>query len=159
MRKRCGKSSQKSQGNSDLYEVVKYAEKLGFQVERNSTISEVTWQAGIPLNKPKKIRLQSRSRAELEMFDLLHELGHHFLRKQWKSYVKRYPTTSAAEFTRGEERHNLTRRVAYKLELIREEYDAWDMGVEIASKLGIKLDKEAYNYHANRNIGSYVKEF
>lgn len=141
-----------------IHTLIKYAEKLGYRVQRNSRYSEVLWHPSHPHNKPLSIGLRRQKNPAYEVYDMLHELGHHEIRKSWKDYRKEYPITVHAEkmhYVYGIYKYK--RRIGYKLEEVREEFAAWDLGLKIARRKGVEIDLVDYRRYAYKNLMSYVR--
>lgn len=147
------KSSQKKQENK----LHKYARKLGFKVVSGPE-SMVDWKPGYPANKPAKIIIQEGLSDLHRLYDLLHELGHHELRKDWDTYELEYPATAKAEFEwilNGCNKYK--RRVAYLVERIREESDAWNLGLAVARRKGVKVNVSDYRIYSAKWLAQYTR--
>ena len=81
-----------------LKKLVKWAKSEGFKkVNTNSKgVSVIKW---IPntLNLPYEINIEGRHSVEMKVYYLLHELGHHQIRKDWLEFEKRFPLVAKAE--------------------------------------------------------------
>ena len=138
---------------------ITYAKSLGFAVIPDRDESQVVWRVGYPHNKPHFIGLAKRKDSTKQLYDLLHELGHHEIRKDWRAYKASYPMTAEMErqvYTKGKS-YPHTRRISYRLEEVREEFQAWDMGLKIARELGIRVDISRYRDYAAKNLMTYVR--
>jgi len=143
-----------------IYTLIKYAEKLGYKVTRNRRYSEILWHPSYPHNKSLSITLSKQKNKKFEVYDMLHELGHHMIRRNWREYKQKYPITVHAEKMHYE--HNVykyKRRIGYKLEEVREEFDAWDIGLDIARKKGIDVNVVDYRSYAAKSVMSYVRHY
>lgn len=133
--------------------LLQYAEEQGFKVELNhDDTSEIDW---IGLNQPNVIRIQSKP-IENQVYEFLHELGHHELRKDWSEYKKVLPTVAYAESVRPTK---YKRRIGYYVSSLEEEYKAWDKGLELANLLGVKIKKRKWNVLKNKCLMTYIRHF
>jgi hypothetical protein len=158
------KKSRKSQGKINweycFNTITNHAVGIGFDVEvhNGSSSSELDWYRE-PLNKPFRISIQKRD-WERMCYDMLHELGHHGLRLSWKEYQKRYPAASYAEkqhLLHGVTKYN--RRTSTMIDELREEFDAWDEALKIATELKIPVKQESFNKLKVRSLTSYVRYY
>ena len=137
--------------------LVKYANKQGFKVV-DGPESMVDWKPGYPANKPAKIAIQEGLSDLHRIYDLLHELGHHELRKNWQEFKAQYPATASAEYhwiLNGIGKHR--RRVAYMAERIREECDAWNIGLDIAHRKGLDISVTDYRMYSSKWLAQYTR--
>lgn len=133
--------------------LIQYAEQQGFKVDLNhDDISEIKW---FELNKPKVIKIQSKN-IEYQVYEFLHELGHHELRKNWSEYKKVLPTVAYAESVKPSK---YKRRIGYYVSSLEEEYKAWDKGLELANQLDIKVKKIKWNTLKTKCLMSYIRYF
>jgi hypothetical protein len=133
--------------------LIQYAEQQGFKVDLNhDDISEIKW---FELNKPKVIKIQSKN-IEYQVYEFLHELGHHELRKNWSEYKKVLPTVAYAESVKPSK---YKRRIGYYVSSLEEEYKAWDKGLELANQLDIKVKKIKWNTLKTKCLMSYIRHF
>jgi hypothetical protein len=145
---------------NNIQKLTRYAEKQGFEVYMGTT-SVVKFQRDVwPANKPNTIEIRKHSNKTYEVYDLLHELGHYKIRKNWMSYEKAYPLTVHAEqkhFMNGIYKYK--RRIGYKIESLKEECAAWDKGLKLAHKQGIAVNEEDYRRYANSMLADYVRYY
>ena len=62
----------------------------------HTDVSYIDWKKD-GLNTPKNIKIQGKYSTEIKTYILLHELGHHQLRKNWGRFEKTLPVTAYAE--------------------------------------------------------------
>jgi hypothetical protein len=133
--------------------LTQYAEEQGFIVEMNhNDTSQIDW---VVLNKPNMIRIEEKC-IEMQVYEFLHELGHHELRKDWNEYKKVLPTVAYAESVRPSK---YKRRIGYYVSSLEEEYKAWDKGLELANQLGIKIKKTTWNTLKAKCLMTYIRHF
>jgi len=126
--------------------VVGYAESLGFAVYFDyKGISHINWHRG-ELNKPNDIYIEGGYDEEEIIYLLLHELGHHELRKDWGEYERILPISA-----NGEKKHmhegeiKYKRRRDYKVSSMEEEFMAWDAGYRLGLELGVEINRERWD--------------
>lgn len=133
----------------------KYAESFGFKVNLNSKSSEMVIRRGT-LNVPSKIKIINTNSTH-QCYLLLHELGHWELMKDWTLYKQRYHFTSIGEEFALDKIYKYRRRIAYKVDIMREEFDAWETGKNLAAKLNLNIDTEDYDRYSISYLFSYIK--
>lgn len=142
-----------------LNKLIKHTLKQGIQLSYGDG-SFIYWKDKFPINQPKRIMLQTTDNEEHMLWDLLHELGHAEVRRDWKDYKANYPAAYLGErewMINGATKYK--RRQAYKIDLIREEVAAWDAGVDLARKLNIDLRVEAYRAYGSKALATYIKYY
>lgn len=120
-------------------------------------ISQIDWVKNT-LNTPKDIKIQGKYPIETKVYFFLHELGHHQLRKNWKKFSKTLPVLAHAEqihFYRNEGKYK--RRVTYTVSCMEEEFKAWDEGLKLAIKLGIKVNTEKWTQLKAKCLITYMR--
>ena len=145
---------------SDLELVVSYAKSLGFDVYFNhDDISYIDWRGG-SLNEPSEIYIESGFTQEEVVYLLLHELGHHELRKDWETYRKVLPISAHAEYMYLREKvGKYKRRVSYKVSSMEEEFKAWEEGYWLGVELGVRIDDEKWNIFRVKFLWEYMCHF
>lgn len=109
------------------------------------------------VNVPVGIYIQSGYTWELKTYLLLHELGHHELRKNWSVFEERFPLIAKAEmvyFNEGHRRHMYGDR--YNVSCLEEEYAAWDEGLRLAGRFGIPIRFENWVKLKTKCLKSYI---
>jgi hypothetical protein len=86
-----------------------------------------------------KVTVDSRSSRELQLFTILHEVGH-FLTGEMRSDV-----VSSRRL----------RTITYRVDIVDYELEAWKRGLNLARDLGLNLDERRYN----RARSVYVKTY
>lgn len=122
-------------------------------------ISYIDWEKD-SLNVPKVIRIQGKYSVEMKVYLLLHELGHHQLRKDWDKFKRTIPVTAHAEqlhFVRKVGKFK--RRVTYTVACMEEEFKAWDEGYKLAEKLGIRINLEKWSGFKAKCLLSYMRYY
>jgi len=91
---------------------------------------------------------------------MLHELGHHELRKDWKKFTNKFPASAYAEevhLTTRDKKYK--RRDSYVVASLEEEFCAWDEGLRLGKKLGIRINIEKWIDFKSKCLKSYIIYF
>tara|TARA_R100000329_G_C7588751_1_gene208768 strand:+ start:70 stop:474 length:405 start_codon:yes stop_codon:yes gene_type:complete len=91
------------------------------------------------------IGICTRHTKEIQLFCLLHEAGHAILRAR-ESFFDEYPHV-----------HKNGKTQLSRMDVIREEMDAWTEGEKLARHLGIKIDKPKWNRYWKHQVYKYVE--
>ena len=91
------------------------------------------------------ISINSKHDKEIQLFCLLHEAGHLILRRR--------------DDFKTEYRHvdRLGETQLSKIDIIREEIDAWKEGRQLAEFLSIKIDEDRWDRYWKRQVYKYVR--
>jgi hypothetical protein len=135
--------------------LIEYAKNQGFKdVELNfDDISMVTWG---DLNTPDTIKIEEKHPIEIKVYILLHELGHHELRKDWGKFEQEMPIIAKAEMLKE---YKLKRRIGYYVSCLEEEYMSWDSGYVLGKFLGIEIDDKKWMELKNKCLMGYIRFF
>lgn len=119
-------------------------------------ISMIKWNTKT-LNEPKSIYIEGKYGLEIKTYLMLHELGHHELRKDWKKFTKRFPVTAHAEHKHLVEKDKkYKRRDSYVVASLEEEFAAWTEGLKLGKKLGIKVNMDKWIDFKSKCLKSYI---
>lgn len=142
--------------------LTKYALKEGFKgVEIDYHSTYITWKDKT-LNDPKKVYIQSGMTLEEKVYCFLHELGHHELRKDWGKYEKALPVLAHASeilITRKNKGKKYSRRNSFHVCSLEEEFLAWNEGLKLAKKLGIKVNMEKWLNLKVKSLKTYINYY
>ena len=119
-------------------------------------ISFIDWERST-LNSPKKIKIEGKYNNEIKTYIFLHELGHHQLRKDWDKFKKKLPVAGHAEERHYDGRYK--RRVAYTVSCMEEEFKAWEEGLKLGIRMGIKVKMENWNGLKSKCLMSYMRYY
>jgi hypothetical protein len=98
-----------------------------------------------PIYIPRRIKIEGRYNYEMKTYLMLHELGHHEMRKSWKRFEKRFPIVALAEnHAHKKYERKLRRRQNYFVECLEEEIAAWDEGLKLARKFDIVINMDRF---------------
>jgi len=148
-----------------LERLTSWAYKQGYEeiTFDHHNISYIDWQrhavSKMP-NTPKVIRIEGRYPIEEKVYFLLHELGHHQLRKDWNKFKKTLPVAAHADhihFIRKVGKYK--RRVTYTVSCMEEEFKAWEEGHKLADRLGIKINEQKWNALKSKCLISYMRYY
>lgn len=140
--------------------LINFAMAEGYEVILDHTlVSRIEWVEN-SLNTPSCIRVERKFKPEIKVYLLLHELGHHLLRKDWKEFTTIFPIAAYAEEIYLEKDINkYKRRLSYTVSSIEEEFKAWDEGLNLANSLGIKLNHKNWHNFKVKCLTTYIKSF
>ncbi len=123
----------------------------------HDNISYISWEVN-SLNTPLNIKIQSGYDDEHRVYLLLHELGHHQLRKDWDLFTENFPVLAKAELWHHKNKgNNLKRRRDYQLHSLEEEFRAWDEGFNLALSMDIPIDLVKWNTLRTKCLLGYFK--
>ena len=91
------------------------------------------------------IGINTTRRKEIQLFCLLHEAGHLILEKN-EDFKDNYPAV-----------HKDGRTKLSRIDIIREEIDAWAEGRELARRLSIEIDDHRWSRYWKHQVYKYVK--
>jgi len=123
----------------------------------HTDVSYIDWKKKT-LNEPRHIKIEGKYSIEIKVYLLLHELGHHQLRKDWGEYERLLPALA-----RAEEEHVLNNDIRYKrrniyfVSCMEEEFKAWDEGFNLAVDLDIRINEDKWNEFKSKCLLSYMK--
>ena len=149
-----------SQYIKDLEVLSKYASSEGYIVDLEHTgISYVKFLKDT-LNSPKHIKIESGSDDEIRLYYLLHELGHHELRKDWGRFSELLPISAKAEEDMlTEDCTKYARRVNYLISSLEEEFLAWSEGLRLSKRLNIVINEDNWFKLKTKCLKLYVNYY
>lgn len=120
--------------------VVAWLEKIGVTVTYHDLEVENQF-----CPEEKKISVRNDEDEDKLLFALLHEAGHAILSHDRNFHKSRYPS-----------KHHEDPHIDMWLhDLIKEEYDAWEEGFQLAQRLSIDIDIDKYETLAEECLNSY----
>jgi hypothetical protein len=122
-------------------------------------VSMIKWNLRT-LNEPKSIYIEGKYGVEIKTYLMLHELGHHEIRKNWKKFTKRFPASAYAEevhLATNDKRYK--RRDSYVVASLEEEFMAWEEGLKLGKRLGIKINMDKWIDFKSKCLKSYIVYF
>lgn len=122
-------------------------------------VSKITWSRST-LNEPNSIYIEGRHGLEIKTYLMLHELGHHEIRKDWKKFRRRFPATAKAEQVHLKTKDTkYKRRDAYVVASLEEEFMAWDEGLKLGKRLGIKVNMDKWIDFKSKCLKCYINYY
>ena len=98
----------------------------------------------------KIIKIYSLNGVESRLFALLHECGHALIRRNHDSFKAKYPAHAEHDGDRRKE------SAAFRLSTLEEEIDAWKRGWNLAKRLGLSIDRGAWDKQRTKFLMTYV---
>jgi hypothetical protein len=144
-----------------LGRLTEWAEKEGYTniIFDHNDISQIDWKENT-LNKPSEIKIQGKYPIEIKVYLLLHELGHHQLRKNWGKFTKKLPMAAEAEHIHFMSKDGkYKRRVTYTVSCMEEEFKAWEEGFKLADRLLIKINEKKWNELKAKCLIAYMRYY
>ena len=125
----------------------------------HNDVSYIDW-ANKSLNTPSVIRIEGKYPIEIKVYLLLHELGHHQLRKDWDKFTKVLPILANAEHASLYKKdRNLKRVLAYDVSCLEEEFKAWEEGYKLGMLLGIKINDKKWHDFRSKCLMAYIRYY
>ena len=100
----------------------------------------------------KKICVSKRLNKQNKLYSALHECGHLLVQRNVFSYEKRYKSQVDGLFDKRK-----CRSLRWRIDFLKEEYDAWDRGYKLAKRLKIPINKERYYDYASKCLETYCR--
>ena len=122
-------------------------------------VSYIDWEKK-SLNEPKVIKIEGSYDYEHQTYLMLHELGHHVIRKDWDKFKQKLPAAATAEEKDTKKKENKhKRRTSYIVSALHEEFSAWDEGIKLAKKLNIKVNLNKWNRFKTKCLMGYIRYY
>jgi hypothetical protein len=113
-----------------------------------------------PIYAPRRIKIEGGYSYEFQTYLMLHELGHHELRKDWDMFKEDFPIIARAEAFRSKGySRNFRRRKEYFVACFEEEYKAWEMGMVLAAQHGIPINFHRWNELKTQCLFAYMQYY
>lgn len=98
------------------------------------------------------VNINYQTRGKKLLYTLLHEAGHVILRSDPVKFMSRYQGITAALIDDKKSQHS-----NFKVDTLKEEFDAWRLGEELARELKLDIDFKDYNKFGNLCVMSYIR--
>jgi len=95
----------------------------------------------------KLIEICPRQIAKHKLYSLLHEAGHILIQTPYAKYVRKFPLSHQTTLY-GKD---------YRIDVLREEYFAWDKGFDLSKELKLDINEEKYYKYARKFLWGYIK--
>jgi hypothetical protein len=143
-----------------LEKLTRWAEGEGYEVIfDHDDISYIEWYSET-LNLPNNIKIENSQPIELKVYLLLHELGHHILRKDWGTFEEEFPIIAQAEqlhFYNNDIKYK--RRVIYNVSCVEEEFRAWEEGYKLGKELDIRINYIKWCEFKSKYLLGYMRYY
>jgi hypothetical protein len=122
-------------------------------------ISQISWVRST-LNEPKSIYIEGKYGLEIKTYLMLHELGHHEIRKDWDKFKEKLPAAAYAEQVHLKTRDKrYKRRDTYIVASLEEEFMAWDEGFKLGEELGIRINMDKWIDFKSKCLKGYINYY
>lgn len=118
-----------------------------------SGVSSIYWHSR---NLPNRIVIEGKYSNEFKVYLMLHELGHHVLRRDWDLFGLSLPIVHQAE---SSNELKYRRRQTYIVASLEEEFKAWDEGLKLGISYGICIDRDKWDKLRAKCLMSYIKHY
>jgi hypothetical protein len=143
-----------------LGKLIQWAHKEGYEITLDhNDISYINWLPST-LNKPFSIRIEGKYPIEIKFYILLHELGHHILRKDWDEFTRVLPISAYAEhvhFFLNDSKYK--RRIQYNVSCMEEEFKAWAEGYKLGVALGLRINDKKWHDLKSKCLIAYMRYY
>lgn len=101
------------------------------------------------VNENGIININLKCTPETQVYSLLHECGHVLIGQTNKKFDNGYSTNDP----------NMKKSLLHRTDVLYEECEAWHRGWKLSKRLGIKLNKLAYDRYKTQCLKTYVRWF
>jgi len=126
-----------------------WLEKKGWTYECDYCVRDEMFPQG------KYITISKRQGQEKQLYSLLHECGHLLIQNNDEKYERSYPTQ--ARMNQFQAHRGIEKSKDYKVDVVREEIEAWDRGKKLANRLGIFVDEKNFRKVSSQCIYTYIE--
>ena len=138
-----------------MAKLVKWAERLGYTINFDKGNSQI-WVD----ERYREIWIEGNYPIEIRFYTLLHELGHHQIRKDWKKFKKAMPILAHAEYLHFYKNTNkYKRRLTYSVFCLEEEFKEWEEGKKLADKLGLRVNQSNWDKLKSECLMTYIRKY
>jgi hypothetical protein len=143
-----------------LEKLRQYAESEGFiDISFEDDYSFISWDRN-NLYNPSILHIQAKETIENQVYLMLHELGHHELRKNWDNFEKRFPVIAYAEEIKLiKNNKKYMRRNSYIVSSLEEEFMAWSEGLKLSISMDIKVNMKKWIEIKSRCLKRYINYY
>jgi len=120
-----------------------YAKDQGYSVKFKNLKDKTSW---IHFST-KEIVIHKSSTTELQVYDLIHELGHIEQQKNTKVYNELFGQVFAS-FSKQSQ--------TYKMKILEEELDAWNQGLKLCFELGLQVNQRCFEIRKASRVATYA---
>lgn len=136
-------------------ELLAYAEGEGYHaITYGGPESFIVWA---PHDYDKRLNIEDGETHENMVYLILHELGHHQIRKNWGKFEKRLPAVAYAEQVQEvREAQKYKRRASYIVSCLEEEFMAWEEGLKLAINMNIKVNHSKWIIFKAKKLKAHI---
>ena len=118
--------------------------------ERGIDVKFVTRGGGVYYPEDKVIKISGRIRPMSQLHFLLHECGHHLIgdRDKRERFGMGYNQV---------DHPNIKRTFHHRVDIVDEEFEAWQRGWKLAQRLGLRISKVDYDRTRVEMLRTYMK--
>lgn len=121
--------------------------------KKHITVEFIRISVGRFHSQSRRIEISTHLQPEVQLHTLLHELGH-FLIEDLGPDVVAYRFPNGYRKIDNEEPG---RNLLHKVDVLAEEFEAWERGRELAKDLDIVIDREAYDRTRAKYLQTYFR--
>ena len=121
-------------------------EKLQQVLKNNYGIDVEYGDENAYLINDKRIEICKNQNAKSKYYTLLHEAGHVYLRSK-KEFAADFPLNESRIFRRCKK---------HRMEVLREEFEAWRVCVDLAEENGLLMEKQILNAMRDKYMLQYI---
>lgn len=124
--------------------LIEYARDRRLEVELSPSARDMFWP------DQKLITIRSTQSKANQVFALMHELGHFLIEEAGReSREHQWPRGYVAQS------HSTAKSLVARVDIVREEVEAWDRGQRLAERLGVMFDRVAFDRSRASALGKY----
>jgi hypothetical protein len=135
------------------YAAIKGLERvIEWLAERNILVDFIRTDSGRFLPSINRIEISAKGSIESQLYILLHECGHYMIEQSATTRQQFFPNgyLRIQEEVKG-------RNLIHKVDVIAEEFEAWNRGLKLAHRLKIYLDREQFDKVKARSLQTYFR--
>lgn len=129
---------------SGLSVIIEWCQKQGYAVTFGKTAN-----GGVLDTEKKSILINCHLSPESQVYNLAHECGHVLIgdRPKDERFGMGYNTDDPNE----------RKTLVHRIDVVDEEFEAWERGRKLAGRLGVRIDKKIFHRARARYIKTYMK--
>jgi len=128
----------------NMFKIKSWCEKNGLSVQSSGERAE--YDPG-----EKVVCYYDKTRKRKRIYELLHECGHYLVEKNSLNKGDKRYSKQLESLYDGRKEYSLE----YRIEVLREEFDAWERGWRLGERLGLNIDYWCYKKFMTESIASY----
>ena len=121
--------------------------------KKHITVEFIRVSVGRFHSQSRRVEISTHLQPEVQLHTLLHELGHFLIEDLGPEVVAyRFPNGY-----RKIDNQEPGRDILHKVDVLAEEFEAWERGRELAKKLNIDVDRDAFDRDRARYLQTYFR--